>query len=117
MGFNSTIMILNDALHFIGDDKDFGRKVERAILDLNLSPNPIDISSGTYINAAVAIEQHHSSMLMPVLVGCNYGYKLDQAALFENNLVFNKEDLGESLMRTLADHYGYYLRKKPIRKK
>src|SRR6516164_10009149 len=74
VGFNTTMIVLNDALHAIENDKDFGKKVAQAIRDLNLRPDDgrgIDISSGNNANAATVVEQHHADYSVLCAVGGN----------------------------------------------
>ena len=74
MGFNTTIVIYNDALNEIENDKDFGKNLVDAIMQ-NISDPPDEkthiISSG--YDAGVVIEQHHSSYDVLVSVGKNTG--------------------------------------------
>lgn len=71
MGMNSTLVILNDALHLIEKDKDFGRKVAEAIKDFGYKNTPI--SSGHHCNAASVVDCHHADHTNIILVGGNVG--------------------------------------------
>lgn len=71
MGFNTTVVILNDALHEIEADPEFGKKLGAAIREL--SPTPIWVAAGHHGNAAVVVESHHADHLVVVEVGLNMG--------------------------------------------
>lgn len=107
MGLNSTIVVFNDQLSSIENDPQFGKKVCDGIMNLcSAKGEPV------YIGAASVIETHHSSSFVPVLVGHNTGYKIKDYCTYINS----SEDVGLQLLKDLADHYGYTLRKKPKRK-
>jgi hypothetical protein len=72
MGFNTTIIVMNDALHHIEDDKDFGRKLAAAIKSIGYKLTPQDVPSGGHCNAATIIETHHADFKVMVEVGHNY---------------------------------------------
>lgn len=111
MGYNSTIVVLNDALHSIQNDKEFGNKVSSAILKLSVKEGPIDISCGGFVSAASVIETHHNSAFVPILVGSNCGYVIEKG-------IFGADDNSQlelQLLKRLADNLGYRLVQKTIR--
>ena len=108
MGYNSTIIVMNDALHRIKDDADFGKKVHDAILKLNVSRRPVDISSGGYINAAVAVETHHADCVAVVAVGQNFASVL-HTTYGSHYTDHDKVDI----LKRVAENMGYAVRKKP----
>lgn len=79
MGFNTTVVILNDDLHIVENDPEFGKKLANAIRSMrsSASEKPIDVSarSGncTACNAASVIETHHADNTILVRVGGNTG--------------------------------------------
>src|SRR5439155_25660805 len=75
MGFNTTVVVLNDALHHIRDDKDFGMKLYNAVTMIGRGWQ--DVSAGSHCNAARVIETHHADCMHAVLVGGNSGVDLD----------------------------------------
>ena len=75
MGFNTTIVIYNDSLNEIKNDKDFGMKLYNAIIDNWSSNKPQVIFSGNS-TAGYVIEQHHSNIDVIVEVGGNIGKKI-----------------------------------------
>lgn len=76
MGFNTTVVVLNDAVDSIRNDKDFGRKLADAITHRAVTSKPIDVSAGNHVNAALVVESHHADELKAILVGGNYGEDL-----------------------------------------
>jgi hypothetical protein len=111
VGFNTTMIVLNDALHAIENDKDFGKKVAQAIRDLNLRPDDgrgIDISSGNNANAATVVEQHHADYSVLCAVGGNCVTVLGSVLAFRHNT----EPVQYQLLKMLADKLGYILRDK-----
>lgn len=89
MGYNTTVVVYNDALDQIERDTEFGKKLSNAIYMLNQTPSGVDISSGSYANAARVIESHHADATTVVTVGGNlgvvqasaYGWRQDDEAL------------------------------------
>ncbi len=74
MGYNTTVVILNDALDSIAKDPDFGRRLADEIKRSSFRPDtPNDVSAGGFCNAALIIESHHSSDEVAVIVGHNTG--------------------------------------------
>lgn len=77
MGFNTTVVVLNDALSFIKDDPEFGRRLYEAVLAVERG-KPVDVAAhaaggGIHCNAATVIETHHSDYFVTVKVGMNSG--------------------------------------------
>lgn len=73
MGFNTTVVVLNDALSDIEQDPDFGKKLAAAIRSVSCYNKPIDVSAMGHCNAASVIESHHADNSVYVKVGGNYG--------------------------------------------
>lgn len=75
MGFNTTVVILNDALHEIEKDKDFGKNLVDAIMRLNdpREKTPIYFASGNHCNPACVVETHHADFDVLIRVGGNTG--------------------------------------------
>ncbi len=73
MGYNTSVIVLNDALEDIESDPNFGKKLAAAIRERNLNPNgrPIDVSAWGHCNAASVIETHHADQTSVVLIGGN----------------------------------------------
>lgn len=77
MGYNTTVVVLNDALDIIAKDPEFGAKLADAIARVSRKSGPIEVaaSSGRSIhcNAATVIETHHADYEVLVSVGGNIG--------------------------------------------
>ncbi len=79
MGFNATVVVMNDALQEISEDPDFGKRLAKAVAELSGQAiyKPVNVAAHgkTCImgNAAVVIETHHSSYDVLVKVGGNTG--------------------------------------------
>lgn len=107
MGYNSTLVIMNDALHEIRDDKDFGKKVYDAVLTVTRGKS-VDIAIGGFCNVATVIETHHADSIKLIAVGGNYGQDLGYTGSYNST--------PEELLKTLADNLGYRVVKKPTKK-
>lgn len=74
MGYNTTIVVLNDALEDISNDHTFGRKLSEAIREQPLRRGErIDITAGCHGNAAHVVESHHADQTAIITVGGNLG--------------------------------------------
>ena len=74
MGFNSTVVIINDALDQISNDANFGKKLADAVRSMNgYGDLRIDIPAGNHCNAAHVVETHHADTTAVVTVGGNLG--------------------------------------------
>lgn len=111
MGFNSTVVILNDYLHDIEKDPEFGRKISLMIAGHNYPElSELRQRQGAYARGAQVIGVHHADAVHMFAVGCNHGRDLGYVGNW------TQMDDNEKLLRELADQLGYTLRKKPQRK-
>lgn len=108
MGFNTTVIVMNDALHSIENDTEFGKKLATAILMFRPSQGRQDVSSGGHCNAASVIETHHANDTAVVAVGGNYGTVLGT----HSDWVHHTPESKEEILRDLAEQMGYRLVKK-----
>jgi hypothetical protein len=76
MGNNATLVVLTDAIHQIGEDKDFGRHVKDAVLMQGFTRGARYVPAGGHANAAVLVDVHDSCAYVPILVGENTGFPL-----------------------------------------
>lgn len=109
MGYNTTIVVYNDALNAIKEDKSFGESLYNAAIMVE-SRGPQDIPSGNHANAARVIETHHADRLVAVVVGGNDGEPLGHAGPWP--LMRDEEGNKERMLKNLADEMGYRLVKK-----
>jgi hypothetical protein len=79
MGFNTTVLIRNDALDCIAKDPDFGKNLVSAILQVGPSPffRTISVPALGFTNAAEVIESHHSSFEVLILASGNTARELN----------------------------------------
>ncbi len=113
MGYNTTVIVLNDALHEIENDPLFGRKLGEAIARLSLGnkvvgDHGVDISAGSHVNAATAIESHHADYNAIVAVGGNCATVIGMTYGHHH-----RDEDKEVILRQLANELGFSLRRKP----
>jgi hypothetical protein len=108
MGYNTTVIVLNDALHEIEKDKEFGAKLALAIMKSRPGHRE-DISSNYFVNAASVIATQHADITSVVAIGGNHGTELGS---FFNNGHHHTEEDKIKLLKDLADKFGYRLVKK-----
>lgn len=103
MGYNTTVLVLNDALDQIASDPHFGKKLVFAISKLGMGRGPVDVSAGNHANAATVVETHHADLSTLMLIGGNYGSKVGTARGWKHH---DREDqLG--MLQQVLDEMGY----------
>lgn len=112
MGYNSTVIVLTDALHQISADKDFGKKLADAIGEVTRG-KPVDIASGGHCNVATVIETHHADHTVVVAMGGNYG------SVFGSTYGWSHHEKKDQIriLRDIASEFGFNLATKRKRKK
>lgn len=109
MGYNTTVVVMNDAVDSIKHDPEFGKHLAEAIMKNAGTNRHIDVSSGPNVNAATVIESHHADGLAIVAVGGNYGEVISNQWNCSNT---NKE----KILREMAREMGFVLHKKSQRR-
>ena len=109
MGWNTTVVVMNDALDAIAHDPEFGKKLARACTQA-VHGRPVDVSASMHINAATVVETHHADGTTLVAVGGNYGRSLGEF------YAYGDEDEDIRLLKALADKLGYRVSRKPQKK-
>lgn len=91
MGWNTTVIIMNDCLHDIENDPEFGKNLSAAIARVASMGGPVDVRAGCSVNAAIVAETHHADFEVAVVVGGN------QAIVSEiyNPIIKNARDLAK----------------------
>ena len=74
MGFNTTVVVLNDALGEIAEDAQFGERLAAAIRQVQRG-KPVNVAAhgkhGIHCNAALVVETHHADQDVLVRIGGN----------------------------------------------
>lgn len=115
MGFQSTVVILNDALHMIREDPEFGKKLCDAISQCGgrstkgISVNAVDSRGNVSGGAALVVECHHADHSSLVMTGGNYASVLAP-------YIPGWDHDAEKALRCFADHLGFNVVKKPKKK-
>lgn len=73
MGFNTTVVVLNDALDDIEQDPNFGKNLAKAILKCGSTSKQVYVPAMNHGNAATVIESHHADYNFLIKVGGNQG--------------------------------------------
>lgn len=109
MGYNTTLIVLNDALDQIRKDKEFGFNVAQAISKLSVVPkgHTVDIMSGNHGNAASVIESHHADMVKLISVGGNNAHDLGYVGFWQSK--------PEDILREYAKSLGYRIVKAKVK--
>ncbi len=108
MGWNTTVVVMNDSLGAIEQDPAFGRNFARACAEMHGSRHSIDVPALGHCNAATVIETHHADGTVLVAVGGNYGTRLHSTYGF----CHHEREQKERLLRELADAFGYRIVRK-----
>jgi len=105
MGFNSTVLVINDGLDQIEKDDEFGKKVGDGIRRLGPTMGKgIEISSGNHANPAKVLETHHADETAIIAIGQNCG-----TVLFRLWGCHHKEEDKLRLVKEMANELGYRL--------
>jgi hypothetical protein len=105
--------VLNDALHLIKNDPEFGKKIYHATNGVHRG-KPIDITVSDFANAATVIETHHADEQKMIIVGGNTAHDLGYAAFWTVDLR-TPEGVRKALAE-VADRYGLRVVSKPKRR-
>lgn len=105
MGFNTPVLILNDALHLIENDSQFGKK----IADAAANNKTTDIGVGGHANAATVYPAEHADIVQVMAFGGNHASVLTK---LHNGGRHYTSDEQVKLLEDLADTYGFRLVKK-----
>lgn len=111
MGYNTAVLILNDAAHNLETDPDVGRKLYKAMGESQYSENRergVDFSIGNHCNGGLVLPAHHADDIQVLVVGRNYMRHLGKVYHVD------MED-PVAVTKQLADSLGYKLVKKAAR--
>lgn len=107
MGFNTTVVVLNDALHDIETDPGFGRKLADAVLEGGPG-RKVYVSAGNHANAATVISSHHADGMRCFVVGANRGQDLGYVGSF-HSIDGDTESGRKAILRNLASNFGFQI--------
>lgn len=118
MGYNTTVLILNDALSWIEDDPGFAKRLCASIKQFNGSsraPASVTVSArskagGVHCTAATVIETHHAGIKAVISVGENCGIVLGSVMGPRND---GTQDSRLAILKDLLEKCGYYIAKIP----
>lgn len=99
MGFNTTIVILNDGLHVIEKHpEEFIKNLLQAMNEQWSSNEAVNVPCANHCNVAQVIEQHHADGTHLILTGGNYGTNVGYVGGYSHH---NREDIKEMLKTAL----------------
>jgi hypothetical protein len=103
---------MNDALHEIARDKEFGEKLAAAISGtISGRLKTTDVSAGGFVNAATVIETHHADFTYLVAVGGNFGTV--QCQIYGDS--HHEQHFKEKMLKQWAEELGYTVSKKRVK--
>lgn len=108
MGYNTTVVVMNDAFDSIENDKDFGKSLVAAAHEYTARRKRCDIMSGPHVNAASVINIAHSSTTVLCAVGGNYGSIIGSVHTHSHH----EKDEQLEILKAVASGFGYKLVKK-----
>lgn len=111
MGYNTPVLILNDAAHMLETDPDVGRKISEAMsLSQRDRTRQVDFSIGNHANGGAVWPAEHADEVQVVAFGGNCMTKL--GTVYGGWSQMTDPD---KLLRSLATTLGYRLVKLPGR--
>jgi hypothetical protein len=116
MGFQTTVIILNDSLHMIREDKEFGEKLADAISQCNgrnddmILVHAKDARGNVCGGAAQVVECHHANQSVLVMAGGNCGSVVAP-------YIPGWDHDAEKALKAFAEHLGFRVSKKSKRAK
>lgn len=108
MGWNTTVVVYNDALGAIKDDPEFGRKLAEAISRRSAGirgDDPVDVPAGNHANAAMVVESHHADSTAVITVAGNLGILQAQTYGWDHHT----PEGSERVLRAWAEKLGFDL--------
>lgn len=101
MGFNTTVVVLNDGLHYIEENPEqFVKNLLQAINEVWSSHEMAYVPCGNHSNVATVVETHHADNTAIIAVGGNCATIAGMAGGYRH---CDDESLEKMLARTLKD--------------
>ena len=118
MGYNTSVIVMNDAVYQMKGDPEFGKNLANAIsavdsqrVHAEMNDRPFfgtDVSIGNHVNGATVIETHHADGTSVVAFGGNRGIILAHSVW-----PYGDDEQEEvRILRSLAEKYGFDLHRK-----
>lgn len=104
MGYNTAVLILNDAAHNLKTDPNVGEKLYNAMGEAQRG-KPVDFSIGNHGNGGLVMPSRHADDIQVIAVGQNYMSSLA-------NIYYVDMTDPVELTKRVADSLGYRLVKK-----
>ena len=112
MGFNSVVVVMNDALGMIEEDPTFGRNLAQETMTYRRTGGDVPAHSptgrGVFCNAATVLSCQHADVPQVVVVKHNTGWVYEYGKALPDHVL---EDL-----KWVLDQHGFAVRKKPTKK-
>lgn len=106
MGYNTAVLILNDAMGNLKTDPDVGRKLYDAMGESSrpeYREKGVDFSIGNHGNGGMVLPSYHADTTQIIAVGGNYMRRL--------GVTFGSLTDDERLLKNLAESLGYTVTK------
>jgi hypothetical protein len=104
MGYNTTVIFMNDALTCIKDDPNFGRRLYDAIQGCGCHvEKPVDVSSLGFANAATVIDIHHADQTALIAVGGNYATVVDNYWGWKHHSLYHQKEILKAALKNIND--------------
>lgn len=103
MGYNTTVVIMNDALEAIGKDPEFGKNLKQAVLRaVSAKECPVRVGSLGHSTAAKVIETHHADVDVLIRVGGNQGIVVENTTTeTQDDAIIGVTDVAEAMSVSL----------------
>lgn len=109
MGFNTTVMICNDAWSAVlADPKGFVDKIHEGMGRVTIN-KPFDFGLGNHVNGFQVVANQHADVTTLVAIGGNHASILG----FTRFINHHEEEGQVFLLKMLAEKLGYRVSKKP----
>lgn len=108
MGYNTVVIVMNDALDQIAKDPDFGKNLAQKIQEFHANPRSWspdhDVSSGHNVNAATVCSVEHADVTVLLAAGGNHASILYKS--FNGGRHHKKEDQWDLLEQAYEQAVG-----------
>jgi hypothetical protein len=109
MGFNTPVLLLNDAMHEIEDDPTFAKRLAQASATAYMHGKSVDVRAGGHMNAASVLPSAHADVVQVIAFGGNHATTLLRMGNGGHHYTHEEQ---VRLIRELADQYGFRLVRK-----